>query len=226
MLLTALKIITIIALIAAAMWFIFEPGFEPAITAIVIIAAIMKLYWNEMKERPTDSGLISTDQVTINSTADVPAAQNRTADGIVSGPASVFYPGGSYTGSDFSGADLVGFISKKADYRGANFAGANLQGAHLKGSNFENANFEGANLSRVNFKEANLKGTNLDGADLSGASLIKADMTGASIRNTKFAGANTKKTTMPGPVSVMSTRGQKPVGNAATPSHYNKGDSG
>ncbi|MEN8133298.1 MAG: pentapeptide repeat-containing protein [Pseudomonadota bacterium] len=226
MLLTALKIITIIALIAAIIWFIFEPGFEPTITTIVIIAAIMKLYWNEMKGEPIASGLIATDSTKINSTGDVLPAQNGAADGLALGTASMSYSGGNYIGSDFSGADLVGFRSKKADYRGANFAGANLQGAHLKGSNFENANFEGANLSKANFKEANLKGANLNGADLCGAVLIKADLTGASIKNTKFAGANTKKAIMPGPVSVMSTRGQKPAGKAAAPFQYNKGDNG
>lgn len=202
MLLTILKAITIIALFAAIAWFIFEPGFEPAITSIVILAAIVKLYWNGVgREAMPYPG---TPHSVLRGGEGQDASDGAPQSHTVAAPTySGAYPGGSYEGSNFARANLEGFQSKKADYRGANFEKANLKGAHFKGSNFENANFKGANLSGVNFKEANLKGANLDDADLSGAFLVKANLLGASVSNTNFAGANTKKTIMPGPASVQ-----------------------
>ncbi len=197
MLLTILKTITIIALFAAIVWFVFEPGFEPAITSIVILAAIVKLYWNGVRLGATPYPAARQRVLTARGEGQDASAFAAQAQAV----ATPSYPGGSYEGSNFAGANLEGFQSKKADFRGANFANANLKGAHFKGSNFENANFKGAILSGVNFKEANLKGANLDDADLSGAFLVKANLLGASVNNTNFAGANTKKTIMPGPAS-------------------------
>ena len=194
-----LKLITIIALCAAIAWFVFEPGFEPAITFIVILAAILKLYWDEIKH-----GRVQTDNPGVPKNIAVePEAKeghsNESAKITNTSASRSTYPGGSFTGTDFSGKDMTGYISKKADYRGARFAGTNLSGAHLKGSNFENADFRGANLSKANLKGANLRCANLDDADLSGAFLVKANLLGASIKNTRLAGANLKKTIMPSP---------------------------
>ena len=208
MLLIILKTITIVALLAAILWFIFEPGFEPAITSIVILAAIVKLYWNDVvREMWSSPGL----QYGFHRGDDMKVATAGESQGHIT--ADPNYPGGVYEGANFAGSNLEGFQSKKADYRGANFENANLKGAHFKGSNFENANFKGADLSGVNFKNAILKGAILDDADLSGAFLVKANLLGASINNTKFAGANTKKTIMPRgtPVQTPAETSVKPA---------------
>jgi uncharacterized protein YjbI with pentapeptide repeats len=216
MLLKFLKIITIVALIVAIVWFVFEPGFEPAITAIVILAAILKLYWNEVKEEVSALSMARTSHVQKNDTAGQSFLHNNALANTGTEDTVSVYPGGSYIGSDFSGLDLKGMISKKADYRGACFAGANLQGAHFKGSNFENADLKGADLRQANLKEANLRGANLDDADLSGAFLVKADLSGASIKNTILAGANLKKTIMPGPARIEQSHIKSTVGNLQT----------
>jgi hypothetical protein len=200
MLLKFLKIITLVALIVAVVWFVSEPGFEPAITAIVILAAIVKLYWNEVQGESSVLSMVRSRQVQENDPVGQHPSQGNAQPNTGTELTASVYPGGNYVGSDFSGLDLRGMISKKADYSGANFANANLQGAHFKGSNFENADFKGANLRQANLKEANLRAANLDGADLSEAFLVKADLSSASIKNTIFAGANLKKTIMPGPV--------------------------
>ena len=194
-----LKLITIIALCAAIAWFVFEPGFEPAITFIVILAAILKLYWDDVRQIG-QAGQGGAHKRSAETPQEDGTPPDDGSESVMPGTIGSAYPGGSFSGSDYSGMDMSGYISKKADYRGASFAGANLAGAHLKGSNFENADFRGANLSRANLKGANLRGANLDDADLSGAVLIKANLLGASIKNTRLAGANMKKTIMPGPV--------------------------
>lgn len=213
-----LKFITIIALCAAIAWFIYEPGFEPAITCIIILAAIIKLYWDGVRQEAAPQG----QQATVNNHNDFQNTEQQTAGNNVSTPesneSSGAYPGGSFTSSDFSGMDMAGYISKKANYQGARFTGANLAGAHLKGSNFENADFKGANLSRAYLKGANLKGANLDDADLSGAFLVKANLRGASIKNTRLAGANMKKTIMPGPTTGKTAKPDvEKAGNKAPP---------
>lgn len=206
MLLTKLlKLITIIALCAAIAWFIYEPGFEPVITFIVILAAMLKLHWDEVKHGLAPAGRPVALKHAAESQEGKEKLSDESAMTAVSSENTSSYSGGSFTGSDFSGMDMAGYIAKKADYRGARFTGANLAGAHLKGSNFENADFKGANLSQANLKGANLKGANLDDADLTRAILIKANLRGASIKNTKLAGANMKKTKMPGPVPVSAS---------------------
>ncbi len=124
-----IKLITIIALSAAIAWFIFEPGFEPAITSIIILAAILKLYWEEVKQglartanpsalKPASGSPVGKEALSGDSVSTTIARENTGA-----------YPGGSFTGSDFSGMDMAGYVSKNADYRGVRFVGANLAGA-------------------------------------------------------------------------------------------------